>query len=376
MVDYSKWDALQVSSSDEEGSSGARPRVRRFEERQRVTIGPDGLSIEGDDSRPCKKVEEVTDEEGDAWEEEMEGGDTAADEAYEDAHEWPRCGYLPPSSIPAAAPSNEPRKGVGNHPDASAASSSGGLGSYTPQRAQKREDEVFLIQNGGVVKGRYWWSQTKHEVTIDVQLPEGARAKDMTVEIREDGCCCMYRGTPVLKGTFPHKVEPDEEMWFWELIEKRVNWERLEKLADKVNGGTQSDEEAQSKAGETQTAGAGTADSEQTATEGTTKTGDQEGDQAGDKGQGGDGHREGETASMKEELAMFLELNLRKKPEIAGTYVWWDCVVKGDPSVDVEKLPGRAAKEATTKNFKAAWEKAHKMFLEKLKNEPREPMEI
>ena len=53
-------------------------------------------------------------------------------------------------------------------------------------------------------------------------------------------------------------------------------------------------------------------------------------------------------------------------------------VFQGAPCVDVENLPGRAGREQTTKNFKEAWEQAHiyKMFLEKMKNEIREPIEV
>lgn len=51
-------------------------------------------------------------------------------------------------------------------------------------------------------------------------------------------------------------------------------------------------------------------------------------------------------------------------------------LVQGDPCIDVENLPGRVGREQTTKNFKEAWEQAHKMFLEKIKSEMREPMEV
>lgn len=53
-----------------------------------------------------------------------------------------------------------------------------------------------------------------------------------------------------------------------------------------------------------------------------------------------------------------------------------DLLFQGDPCIQVENLPGRAGREQTTKNFKEAWEQAHKMFLEKIKNEAREPIEL
>nr|PIL96507.1 putative nuclear movement domain protein [Toxoplasma gondii COUG] len=355
MVDYSKWERLQVSSSDEE-EVGGKPRVRRFEEKQRVTVGPEGVFIEGKED---SKVEELGDAE-DAWTEEMDAGDgdTAAEEAFEDAHEWPRCGFLPSASFASPSGEEPQRKGLGSRAPPSASSSASAVSS--PQ--QKREDEALLIRNGGVVEGRYWWSQTQHEVTVDVRLPEGVRAKEVKVDIHEDGLTCQCRGAPVLQGAFPHKVEADEELWFWELLEKKVNWRRLAQLAKDVNG--QSEERTPATDG----TGAGAdacptpesraADQTEKEAQNLTET---EGEAAGEG---------------QEEVAVFLEINLRKKPEVAGTYVWWNCVVKGGPSVNVEKLPGRAAKAATTKNFKTAWEKAHQMFLEKLKSEPREPMEV
>ncbi|KEP66542.1 UNVERIFIED_CONTAM: hypothetical protein HHA_257310 [Hammondia hammondi] len=354
MVDYSKWDRLQVSSSDEE-ELGGKPRVRRFEEKQRVTVGPAGVSIEGEE---VPKVEDLGDAE-DPWAEEMDAcdGDTAAEEAFEDAHEWPRCGLLPPASFASTSCQETQRKGLGSHASSSA-SSSAASAVCTPQ--QKSEDEALLIRNGGVVEGRYWWSQTKHEVTVDVKLPEGARAKEVKVEINEDGLSCTYRGAPVLQGTFPHKVEGDEEMWFWELLEKKVNWRRISQLAEEVNAQGEERTRATDGAGADACPTPESRASEQIEEE-VTQLREREGEPAGEG---------------QEEVAMFLEINLRKKPEIAGTYVWWNCVVKGDPSVNVEKLPGRAAKAETTKNFKTAWEKAHQMFLEKLKNEPRELMEV
>ncbi|PFH33504.1 hypothetical protein BESB_077210 [Besnoitia besnoiti] len=348
MVDYSKWDKMEVSSSEDEEASPSRPRVRRFEEKQRVTLGPEGLSIEGQEETrpPRKKLEELDYDDEDI---DLEG-DTAAEEAFEDAHEWPRCGHLPQS--PSGSSTHDARAGIGLAP-APAAEPAGAGSSASAARAAQRRDETLLIENGGVVEGRYFWSQTRHEVVVDVLLPKGARGKDLKVELRTDSCCCTYKGTAVLSGAFPHTIEEDEDMWFWELVEKKINWKRLARLAEKVNSGR----DAEGRQGDSKPADA--------------KDSEDGRQQEGAEKSEGKPEDEGE-----DEVAPFLELSLRKKPEVAGTYVWWNCVVKGDPCVDVEKLPGRAAKETTTQSFKEAWEKAHQMFLEKLKNERREPMEI
>lgn len=385
MVDYSKWDKLEVSS-DEDSTHTRHPRVHRLQEKQKVTIGPSGLCI-GEESGPAAsssdgketrstrpstgeppKIEEVSDEEDnlDDWDEEMAnacGGNPQADDAYEDAHEWPRCGFLPPAEV---------RHRDGQRPQLSGE----GVSAQSPRQdeacsalqSKRRDEELLLIQNGGVVEGRYIWSQTKHEVTVDVRLPPEARGKDVKVTIKEDSCLCTYKGQVVLGGSLCHKVEEDEDMWLWELVERKVNWRRLARVADVFNRQAEAreenkhsgkDEGREESSGKSKPAGSA---SRRTVTSGAEAPGRPRGEKAGEdsavhgedkKHSSGsvsvareEGARdsaaieEGKMEEEEEEKAqteveggaeektMFLEINLRKKPEIANTFVWWDCIVK------------------------------------------------
>ncbi|PHJ22881.1 nuclear movement domain-containing [Cystoisospora suis] len=424
MVDYSKWDHLEVSS-DEDSSRIRQPRVRRLEDKQKVTIGPSGLSI-GDDEPPGSaapsgeppKVEEISDEEDnvDEFDEDMAcacEGNSQADDDYEDAHEWPRCGFLPPA--PPQVRKRPQLSGEDRHQPNSQEGNA-----LSSSQTKRRDDEILLIQNGGVVQGRYLWSQTKHEVNIDIRLPPEARGKDVKVAIKENSCTCTYKGQVVLKGDFCHKVEDDEDMWLWELVERKINWKRLAHLAEAYNYQSSEKREKRGRSEKGQKdrkeeslerlddeGGSGISDRLASAkvpdnpsgqieanmvveAQGKKKNEDSsytllditmmKTDEKKEPGMTGSGEQktdeEKEEKEKEEEKTMFLEINLRKKPEVANTFVWWNCIVKGDPCIDVENLPGRVGREQTTKNFKEAWEQAHKMFLEKIKSEVEELIEV
>lgn len=59
--------------------------------------------------------------------------------------------------------------------------------------------------------GRWW--QTVGEVCIEVNLPNGTRAKQVAVNIKPKCIECIVKGETIFKGTFFRTVVADETIW-------------------------------------------------------------------------------------------------------------------------------------------------------------------
>lgn len=175
MVDYSKWDKMDVSDSEDEKPE---PEVQSFDRPQTVTLGPEGASFSP---------------------QEGEHGRTAMQRTASSASSSKRSrGTDAPSGGDSAAMEVEAEQGALQPIDAAQADKA--------------------AANGGVVGERYVWSQSPEEVQVHVLVPEGTLAKEVTVEVsehrlsvRRQGC-----GAPLLAGDWEFPIAP-EEILDWEV---------------------------------------------------------------------------------------------------------------------------------------------------------------
>lgn len=62
-----------------------------------------------------------------------------------------------------------------------------------------------------------------------------------------------------------------------------------------------------------------------------------------------------------------VRLTVKKKPPmLEGLRVWWSCILKDEPSIDVSKIEGRSKGDPAA--FQTAWQEAHKQFKDKVKS--------
>ena len=185
MVDYSKWDALEVSDSDGEDPPRPRPRVRRLDAPSRVTIRPGsrGVVVES-------------------------GGRNAAGYGGPDVATTLSVGGTQSSSIGKESKKVSAHKSRQEARDAAAGTN--GCAWWSP-----------LVKNGW--RGEtYLWSQTRTDVTVRAILPNSAeklRAKDIAVEVEEKRLRICIKGSEVLSGElrFPAVGVPDPLDVDWEI---------------------------------------------------------------------------------------------------------------------------------------------------------------
>ncbi|KAL8272226.1 hypothetical protein Esti_003848 [Eimeria stiedai] len=335
-IDYSKWD--KIGDESEEDEAPRAPRVRRLSRNQSVTVGPAGLEIHASPAAAAAATARQQQQQLQQWiEEERQEELEEAGMSFEDAHEWPRCGAVQVGDLQAAAAAA-----------ADAAAAAAGAAAVLASGIGDTELRS-LIRNGDVsVKEKFFWSQTATEVSFSLALPCGVRGRDLRVHLTADtlriACTNKYFNSSsssgddevvLLEGSFPHPVEEDEASWIWEVTERRIDWQRLQKLA-------QQQQQQQGKDGDTATADSSSSSSG------------------------------GELLQLEQQkfplAAFFLDLQLRKKKIIQGTDVWWPCILKGTAGIDVTQLTDRRRREAT-KSFKAAWEAAHTAFKAKVKQQ-------
>ena len=140
MVDYSKWDHLQLSSDDEDDER-TRPQVFRVEEGQSVTIPGRNVTINSEQP----KVQEVTDAEARVIQAQQRATAT---------------GSTPPQSLAVVSSS-----------DATALTAA--------QRQLQR-----LTRNGSATD-YYYWGQDADSVTVSVFVPHDTRSRDITVAVND-----------------------------------------------------------------------------------------------------------------------------------------------------------------------------------------------
>jgi len=165
MVDYSRWDALEVSD-DEDDDRRARPQVTKLE-------GP--TTIELGHGRPRKAAP------------------VPAPPRIVEVAEAPAA---PPAAPPAAAA-----------PAVDAASP---------------EEHVARITANGGRANEYFWSQTKATVTAHFLVPAGTRARDVRLSVGEEGeVAVRVGGQAAVEGRLRHRVKaPEDDLELdWELVD-------------------------------------------------------------------------------------------------------------------------------------------------------------
>lgn len=170
MVDYSKWDNLDVSSDDEQGPV----RVTKFNKGTTVTCGSSGWSAEGETWKKKKRTKEATE----------------AAEATKTAET---------TGAPVSRPS-----------------------------------APFESCCRGGHDSNHCWDQTKTDISIRLALPVGIRARDLTVRFLDDnsqppGQYGVVKRVVVAKSEstlydlqFPFDVESNPDSLFWEV--KDAQW--------------------------------------------------------------------------------------------------------------------------------------------------------
>ncbi|KAE9034022.1 hypothetical protein PR003_g8636 [Phytophthora rubi] len=71
------------------------------------------------------------------------------------------------------------------------------------------------VGNGGVA-ANYTWAQTLEDVSIQMELPQGTRAKDLNCRIESTRLRVVMKsdpGKPLLEGELPEKIRADESIW-------------------------------------------------------------------------------------------------------------------------------------------------------------------
>lgn len=68
----------------------------------------------------------------------------------------------------------------------------------------------------GAKTEKYAWSQDLHNVTVQINLPQQTRSKDLKIEIKPKYVMACYKGKesePLIKGEICEKVKVDDTMW-------------------------------------------------------------------------------------------------------------------------------------------------------------------
>jgi len=217
MVNYAKWDKLDISDDEEEEK---KPQVHRFDKAHSVTIGQKAGDIS---AAPQALPEEMEDEDMDD-DEPFETEDDHAEAGQDRREDVLQCRALAERALRAGDPAEgvrlfEKAMRLGGCPgveDALNAARSQLAGSQIgTEKKQKRVEDSNTI-NGGVVDGRYSWSQTREAVEIFVFVAEGTKARDVKVEVTETNLRLAVGASVVLAGEWEFKVAPEEDP-DWEL---------------------------------------------------------------------------------------------------------------------------------------------------------------
>lgn len=318
MVDYSKWDNLDVSDDEE-----TKPRVQKFEKPQSVTIGgkdSDGVvricpwkdAEEYDLSPPEAKVDAMDDEDND---EPMEPADEDVDlmqEGEDHREEVLECRGLAERALRDGNPEEAVRllekalrMGGADCPGLldvlesakrkiALGASSTAVVHEAPRPAEPPSREEQLA-NGGIVDDRYCWSQTRETVEVNVFVEDGTKAKAVAVKVTDINVNISIGGKSIFSGEWPYKVAPEEDP-DWEL-------------------------------------------------------------------RNFDGRRA-------------VRLTVRKPPLPGGLSIvtWWRGVLKGDPTIEVEDIKDRTKER--NESFAKAWKEANIGFRESVKNHKPIPIPV
>jgi len=110
----------------------------------------------------------------------------------------------------SAASSNDasrPAMETPSRPSQPASDASGAL----PEQTRKMMRHISTWN--GAITDKYYWTQSLHEVTLEVQVEEGCTAKDVNVDVKSTRISVACKGKTVLEGKLHDKVCTDGSIW-------------------------------------------------------------------------------------------------------------------------------------------------------------------
>lgn len=81
-----------------------------------------------------------------------------------------------------------------------------------PVHEQTQQMRHISTWNGAATE-KYYWSQTIYEVTVEVEVEKGARAKDMKVDLSASRLSVKCKGKLILEGKLHEKINTEDTMW-------------------------------------------------------------------------------------------------------------------------------------------------------------------
>lgn len=314
MVDYSKWDSLDLSDDEE---IDKKPRVQKFDAPQSVTFGgyqapaitPQTSSkAQSNGKEPptltngCDVPIEDNDEPMEIDDEELENlGDDEdlredvlqlrglAERALKNGNVEEGVRLLEKAMKIGGASCPGLKDLLTSAQNKLAAGKTVVVQMEQATQAKTSSNDSSMTTNGGVCEDRYAWSQTKDTVVVDVFVPVDTRAKDIQIKYDEIDVSLKVRNVQLFGGKWKFKVIRPEDA-------DDIDWEF------KTFSGRRT-----------------------------------------------------------------VRLTVRKAdvPGGMGIVCWWSCVIQGDPGIDVSQIQGRKNNQNTS--FADAWAAAHKEFKEKVK---------
>ncbi|GAA0149933.1 microtubule or microtubule-binding cytoskeletal protein [Lithospermum erythrorhizon] len=84
-----------------------------------------------------------------------------------------------------------------------------------PPSEENKPERLIPNKNNGLDMDNYSWGQSLEEVTINVPVPKGTKARFMTFEIKNTSIKLYLKNqeTPILEGDFFKPVKTEESFW-------------------------------------------------------------------------------------------------------------------------------------------------------------------
>ncbi|KAL2353041.1 putative nuclear movement protein nudC [Cryomyces antarcticus] len=91
--------------------------------------------------------------------------------------------------------------------------------SPTPSEREATDREAKQIEAAEQAALPYKWTQTIQDVDITASIPANIKGRDLDVKLTKTALRVAIRGQePIIDGTFPHPIIPDESTWTLETV--------------------------------------------------------------------------------------------------------------------------------------------------------------
>ncbi|SOV83372.1 conserved Plasmodium protein, unknown function [Plasmodium sp. gorilla clade G3] len=316
VINYDKFDKIDISSSDDENKKKLNPQLTKLDNKDKVVIGPNGLTIlkNNNDEKikydkynnTSKNVEELKDKNDEYKITYKETNNVLFNNKNDNIHFQNINNYI----------ANDKLKNDKNFKD------------------------MFI--NGAVVPYKYIWNQSIHYINAFISLPLNCKAKNLIVNIKEDKLivkkknyqCSINNNNNnktnqhnthinsfhdnvevLIDKKFPFKINTDEDTQIWEIKNMQINWYTLFNLSNEINNQNV--------------------------------------------------HYSFEDYNKLDKQETFLYISLKKINEIENAYIWWSTLFTNEHPIKIENLPSRSSTNKAKKgthSFKTAWDEAHEIF--------------